>query len=299
MGGRHRTGYLYRRGKTWWLKYELDGQIVYQSLETTSKTEALDKRNKIMRPMHTTGKADTLAILVGRLNTAKVDSALAEDELRPPLAVTDAWVAFQNAANRPDSGPATLATYKLQWGCFVTWLLGDAQESGETAAPVSAPSAPKHKAPAIRKPKRGAHPKIKLLRDVSRLVASEYAASLTKRGVTPNTYNKHIRVCEMVFRVLKDQAKSTENPWTEITRKKLVHQSRRELTTAELRKVCQAAEGELRTLLALGLYIGARLADAATFDWSNIDLNRRHIRFTPRKTARRLLPSAHPTTSPC
>ena len=91
----------------------------------------------------------------------------------------------------------------------------------------------------------------------------------------------------LVFRVLKHKAKLKDNPWEEIQRKRVVSHSRRELTIEELRNICQSANGELRTLLALGVYSGLRLGDCATLRWAEVDLTRGMIRRIPNKTARR------------
>src|SRR5439155_15929068 len=76
-------------------------------------------------------------------------------------------------------------------------------------------------------------------------------------------------------------------------------QSRREMTFDELKKICDAATGELRTLLALGVYTGLRLGDCATLRWAETDLKRSMIRRIPNKTARRnpkpVIVPIHPT----
>src|SRR5262249_38070469 len=82
-------------------------------------------------------------------------------------------------------------------------------------------------------------------------------------------------------------AKLAGNPWEDIQRRRIVANSRRELTIDELRNVCQAAKGELRLLLALGVYSGLRLGDCATLRWGEVDLRRGVIRRVPNKTARR------------
>ena len=51
----------------------------------------------------------------------------------------------------------------------------------------------------------------------------------------------------------------------------------------------------MRTLLAIGLYTGLRLGDAATLRWCEVDLTRRIIIRIPNKTARR---NPHPITIP-
>jgi integrase len=102
-----------------------------------------------------------------------------------------------------------------------------------------------------------------------------------------STYNKHLNLLTLVFRVLKDKARLSGNPWQDIQRKRIIAQGRRELTMDELRNVCQSAKGELRVLLAVGVYSGLRLGDCATLRWAEVDLPRNLIRRIPNKTARR------------
>jgi integrase len=102
-----------------------------------------------------------------------------------------------------------------------------------------------------------------------------------------------LNLLTLVFRVVKHKAKLTGNPWESpkrggnIQRKRMITNSRRELTIDELRKICQTATGELQTLLALGIYSGLRLGDCATLRWGEVDLPRAMIRRIPNKTARR------------
>jgi len=91
----------------------------------------------------------------------------------------------------------------------------------------------------------------------------------------------------LVFRVLTKKARITGNPWEGIQRKELTTASRRELTVEELRDVCRSASGDLRPLLALGVYSGLRLRDCATLRKGEVDLVRGIIRRVPNKTARR------------
>jgi integrase len=102
-----------------------------------------------------------------------------------------------------------------------------------------------------------------------------------------------LNLLTLVFRVVKQKAKLTGNPWESpkrggnLQRKRMITNSRRELTIDELRKICQTATGELQTLLALGIYSGLRLGDCATLRWGEVDLPRAMIRRIPNKTARR------------
>jgi hypothetical protein len=77
--------------------------------------------------------------------------------------------------------------------------------------------------------------------------------------VTANTFNKYRSFLRMLFGVLAKPGRAPVNPWAEIKTRKLQTAHRRALTVEELRTVCGKATGELRVLLALGVYTGARL----------------------------------------
>ncbi len=256
MTKRFRRGYLYRRGNMWWVQYSIDGQVIRESLGTTDRREAEQLRAERLKPILAAEKADALAAIVHQLGEAKSERDQALNEAAVDMTLSAAWSAYEKATNRPDAGRATLDIYAMQWGCFTRWM-------GET------------------------HPDVKTMRDVTAERAEGYAEHLTGRGVTANTYNKHIWLCGLVFRILADKARIQANPFEGITRKRQPPQSRRELSLDELRNVCQQAEGELRLLLALGLYLGARLGDAATMRWDNVNMRKGFVKYTPSKTASR------------
>ena len=102
----------------------------------------------------------------------------------------------------------------------------------------------------------------------------------------------------MVWDRLKEDGHITaENPWEKIARREQHDEGRRELTIVELRRVCRAAQGDLRVLIAIGIYTGLRLADAATLRWGEVDLVRGIIRRVPSKSrkGRLLTIPIHPT----
>jgi integrase len=131
------------------------------------------------------------------------------------------------------------------------------------------------------------HPDLLTLRDVTAEVAAEYVRAPRMQMFSPNTFNKHRAVLALVFNTVKKEARLTSNPWESIRPKRLASNNRRELTVDELKRVCSTATGELRTLLAVGLYSGMRLGDAATLEWGEVDLRRGKITIVPNKTGRR------------
>ena len=270
---KHRTGHLFRRGKNFYVRWAVEGKVFSKALRDgngnaiTTRREAEDERSKVMAPFLVADEAAALESIAGKLAGRKAELAKIEDELNPALPISQAWTAFLASPNRPDSGELTLAGYQVQFSMFAQWMAEK-------------------------------YPGLTTMRDVTRNVAEEYAGRL-KQGRSANTFNKHLNLLSLVFRVLKKKAKLTENPWDDIQRKRLITHSRRELTIEELRKVCQGAPGELRTLFAIGIYSGLRLGDCATLRWGEVDLARAMIRRIPNKTARRhprpVIVPIHPT----
>jgi len=259
---KRRTGYLFKRGKTFYCAWRVNGKLFTRALRDengqaiTAKREAEIARDKFMLPIATGDEAAVLESIAGRLEGRKAELVKWGDEKHPPLPVAKAWLEYLDSPNRPDSGESTLRQYQFQFSAFADWMKAN---HGETAT----------------------------LRDVTKEVSEDYAGSLNHGRLSASTYNKHLNLLTLVFRVLKHKAKLTSNPWEEIQRKHITPQSRRELTVDELKKVCLAATGELKTLLALGLYSGLRLGDCATLRWGEVDLTRNIIRRIPNKTARR------------
>lgn len=259
---KRRTGYLFKRGDNFYCAWRVSGKLFTRALRDdngqpiTAKREAEVARDRFMLPIATGDEAAVLESIAGKLEGRKAELAKWDNEKNPPLPVAKAWLEYLDSPNRPDSGESTLRQYEFQFSAFAAWMKAN---HGEAAT----------------------------LRDVTKEIAEHYASQLNHGRLSASTYNKHLNLLTLVFRVLKHKAKLTSNPWEEIQRKRITPQSRRELTIDELKKVCLAATGELKTLLALGLYSGLRLGDCATLRWGEVDLARVIIRRIPNKTARR------------
>ena len=252
-----RTGYLIKRNRIFHACWTVNGKKFMKSTGKTDKKEAKTKLDEFMSAFRLMDEVKTLEHIAGEIQGRKAEIARIEDAKQPPLLVADAWKAFVDATNRPDSGPATLEQYSFQFARFLRWL-------------------------------KTHHPAAPAMRDVSGMIAKEYAAELQASGVAAGTFTKHVRLLHLVFATLADRSRLTMNPWGKeiITRKKASPQSRRELTFDELRKVCESASGELRPLLALGIYTGLRLGDCCTLRWCEVDFVLGFIRRLPNKTAR-------------
>lgn len=262
-------GTLFKRGDTWWLEYYANGQRERQSLGTGNRERAEAERARIMAPLTVGRAADKAKALADRAaglqaDAARVtaDAAARAEAERPRLAVVDAWSTFKADKTRPPSSKVTLEDYAARWAWFTRWWAENR------------PGKPN-------------------LEDVTRDDASAFVAHLEGASLSPNRRNKACQTARLVFNVLAPQLAGKPNPFGATARAGIKNLpletvSRRALSEGELRAVCGAATGELRPLLALGIYGGLRLGDACLLRWEAVDLLARRLVVTPAKTRRRL-----------
>lgn len=158
----------------------------------------------------------------------------------PQLKIAEGWQAWRDSANRESEPKArTLQGYEAMWRRFQAWC--------PTAGLVH-------------------------LDDITRANAETYAADLWNSGVSPSTFNQHIKLLRSVFQALENRAGLTDNPWSHLkSRKRALDEGRRNLTEAELSKVLNAAQGNLRLMLHIGLFTGLRLGDVVNLRWENVE----------------------------
>ncbi len=249
-----------------WLQYTVQGKRTRQCLTgkdgkpITDLREAEAERKRLTAPMRAGKREEQLQSLTAALVQAGTERIEATDAAAPLLRIADAWDAYLQSPERPDTGPDTLRYYETYWKKgFMPWLSENAKD-------------------------------VQSLRDITPKHAQDYAATLNGETASPNTYNKHTAFLKLFFRVLADVAGLKENPFDKIRRKALKTASRRELTIAELKALLESATGELQTLLYIGTFTGLRLGDCCTLTWGETDLDRGLIKRIPNKTAKRRKP---------
>jgi integrase len=272
MAKKEDTRNLFQRpgSSRYYVKVVRDGKCVIRSTGTENLEAAQAFRDRMLLPNKLEDEKSAAEAAVSLVNgaTDRLEKELKrrEDELSA-LTLFHGWQAYLDQANRPDSGPVTLEQYRAWYERFASWM--------ETA-----------------------HPEVKEMRHVSQEIADKYAGHLQKQ-VSATTFNRHVNTLTLVWRTLEKTARLTTNPWKQITRKKFVAHSRRELTVEELTRIITAAQGEMKVLIALGIYTGLRLGDCASLRWDGIDMVRRIITCIPMKTARRtqkrVMVPIHPT----
>lgn len=247
-------GTLLLKGKKYQARIWVNGKLYTKSTKTGVKKDAEKILEEFVADFQTKDELKLYDNLAHRAMTFQQQVDKAEED-KPALAISSTWVTYKAAQNRPDSGDRTLADYELQFGKFQDWITAH-------------------------------HPDVHELRKVSQEIADEFASALGMTR-TANTFNKYITLFRTMWSVLATTARLTINPWLSIRKKKLTTHSKRELTVEELYRVVTTATGELQTLFSIGIYTGFRLGDCAMLEWGSVDLVRRKITITPRKTARR------------
>lgn len=253
---------LIKRGSIWYVKRMVDGELIMQSTKQTDLGEARLVRDRTLNSTNLRDEKERTEAILARVSSIDQQLAVIEDG-KPATTIAHGWQAYLDQSNRPDSGESTLRQYEFQYEAFAKWFIG------------THPKVDKDKKP-IRWE----------LRHVTQADVDHYAAQLIKK-VSPTTFNRHIVLLALVWRVLEKTARLQGNPWKGIERKRFAVHSRRELTVDELGKVFNKAQGEMRLLLGLGTFCGLRLGDAAGLQWSNVDMVKGIITLIPHKTARR------------
>jgi|GEM_PF-2046040 len=257
-------GTLYKRGGVWWVKYQVtvtaeDGsrkkERLYHSLHVTTEKEAKKARDQFMAPLLTSNEAERRAQVSAALRTAQEEAVAAAESARPRLPIAEAW--DRHPYNRTRRGgaerdlvPTTVVDNLKMWRRFAEW----AKAAGLTN-----------------------------MEDVTQEHAEAFREALIGEGLS----GRRVTQCILTVRAVFDLAGMKANPFLGVRGRASASVSRRELTPEELTRVCQAAQGELRYLLAIGIYTGLRLGDAACLPWEAVSADLGTIRLTPSKTKHR------------
>lgn len=241
-----KRGHLHKRGRIWHAVWHQDGRQRWQSTGLTNKGAAAEWLADRMAPLMAADKARALRAAADAAE--RYSAATAAGRLR----LDDVWATFIDAPQRGDTSHATQQTQAYMWRRFITW------------------AAPKPDTPAT---------------SITPTRAADYARDL-RAGMGATTYNQHIIFMRHIWSVLSKAGHDLANPWKAIAAKRSPSNPRRELTVEEIIRLMDVAQGEWKTLIALGTYTGLRLSDCATLRWSEVDIGAGMIRRQPKKTAR-------------
>ena len=252
---RKAKGRLYRRNKIYWLEYFVDGKRFQQSLKTTDAAEAERKRQRIVGPYHAREELDRRRAAAHAVEDAAQDVTTARKAARGRLLLVDVWAKYPYKQTTAKKGrrktvrelsPTTQKDYEQQWEKLIEFMAEG-------------------------------HPSLEHMEDVTPEIADEYSRYLREEeGLSNNRHNKLVQTAGVMFRLA-----GRPDPFDEVQRYEVEYHSRTNLERDELKTVCQAAEGELRRLFAIGLYSGMRLKDCCLLEWDE------HVKLRQRRLIRR------------
>ncbi len=250
------SGSVFKRGRTFYLQYMLNGKYKKVSLQCTDKKTADKKAKEILFPLQAANTKEKIAIHIAEArNIIKKGKASLEN----------AWALYLKNPGRPDSSSGTLKNYEGQWYRFKNWL-------------------------------SKTHPNISTLSEIDDDIALKYADDLWSSGISAKTYNNHIKALMLIARILSSVADLDRNPWLCISRKIETKQSRKEFTEEDVLKILDSLnkpelhllhKKEMTVLFHLGAWTGLRFIDCVLMQWENIDFARNLITCKPQKTARK------------
>jgi integrase len=103
------------------------------------------------------------------------------------------------------------------------------------------------------------------------------------------TANHAVKIVSAMLRTAVRQQHILTNPATAVEHLRVRVAERGVFTVDQVRKLLAAAKGDWRGAILFAYHTGARLSDVARMRWENVDLAEKLIRFTPTKTADKLL----------
>ncbi len=248
-------GHIFKRGKTYYLQYTVNGKRIVQTLRTSDRAIAQKKaKEKIGLASEITNRELTV------IKIAEAKNILSTKRVK----MEELWDKFLLDPSRPDSSPNTIKGYESIVNMFTRWIVK-------------------------------AYPSTAILSQVTNAIGADFAKFLwQEHKVSERTYNTYLKTLFFVFRIVDKNIRnpfSKEN----ISRKHENHQGRYKFTDDELQRILNIFnepdfttmhKKEMEILFSLGAFTGLRLIDCCNLTWACINLEEQIIRTIPVKTKR-------------
>ena len=241
--------HLYKRHKTWWIKYMVDGVLHRQSTHTHNRKEAETWMKSIdtARKMPTFEEAvDVLRILYKRQPT---------DGTIPLDAAWGRYLALAQSLGRLSAGERTLGDRERAYRAWLEWMAKNAAT-------------------------------IRTIEAVSGAIAAEYAQTLTGKAKTRQNRIGHL--CA-IWNILEKASSRITNPWSKLAPAVTDSERLEAFTHEQEEKVLQAAKKvgkDWHPICVIARHTGLRYGDIVHLRWDDIDLEKNCIHKTPIKTRR-------------
>jgi len=243
-------GSIYYRGKKnhVYFHYMIDGNRITLMLRDENnqpickgeKEKIAISIAKIMAPFALKTEKDQLEHAAMAIRTVKEKIRNVEQQTHG-IMIGDGWEFYRKSPFRPDSGERTMGDYAGYWQRFAAWCKTH---------------------------------RINSLDQITPSHAAEYCGDLDDQSISRGTWNHHIGFLKLFFRVALQAEAIVVNPFNSIVRRRNQQHHKQQLTPEMVEKIFAIATGEMRLLCMTGYYLGDRLGDCCTWDWSQIALER-------------------------
>ncbi len=255
MGKGNNEKNIYLRNGIWQLEYMINDKRIKKSLGTSSKREAIKKRNDILGNIKDLKTEDDVIHKTAR----------AKGLYNPSNFPINKWLdkyKVQENILFPDTAKTQIARHYSRLNKFIFWLDKN-------------------------------YNNIKFLHEITQEISKEYANWLLLTEITNRTYNEEINSLYKAIDTFKNEADIKENPFDTkvIVRGKRDTISRKELTEDETKTLLKSIptldipyKEELEVLFHIMTWSGMRLKDSCLLEWDSIRFDTNNIYVTPFKT---------------
>jgi len=196
-GRRNGDGYLFKRGRHYYIEIQVNGQRKVKSLRTSIKDQAIARAKDYLKPVEAISKEEmTMHIAMARGLTSE-----------KTILLRDVWKLYIGSANRPDSGPRTLKDYQFKWRQFEEWIAVEYSHISVLG---------------------------QINDDIAQSYA-EYLKC--ERNLAPATFNAHRNLLALITETLARRSGIQNNPWKSIAPQMLDTVEKKELDINDARKL--------------------------------------------------------------
>lgn len=254
---------LYKRGKVWWVKYQVDGKVYRRSTGTGKYTEA----ESWVKAIRTAAKMPTYEEAV------EVLKMLYKRPVEGMVAIDDIWTKYEQlarAVGKLHVKEKTLTDRRNNLRRFVGWLKTEAGT-------------------------------IRTAEAVSGAIAAKYAENLSRIGLSTKTRANTIGNLSLVWEMLEKVSPSIRNPWANLAPADTDRKRLSAFSPEQETRILEAAKTigkDWWSVCMVARHTGLRYGDVATMKWGEIDIAAKTIRKKPSKTEKYGIAVTLPITDP-
>jgi len=253
---------LYKRGRIWWVEYQVDGVRYRQSTHTPKYNVAKAWASQIDTARRMPTYEEAVEVL-------KMFYKKPVEGLLPIDSAWDVYLDLAKATGKAAISPYTMNRRKIALQRFLEWL---------------------HKYRAT----------VKTVEGVTGPVAAGFATYLASvLNLKTKTRINNIAELNTVWKMLEHASTGVRNPWTSLRPQDVDGQFGKPFTPEHERRVLEAARRVGKDWYAISVIMrhsGQRYGDVARLMWNEIDGD--VIRLTPHKTTRHKIAVTIPITAP-